>query len=191
MHHNKNILFITNKEENTFYNISIVNISENSYATNQKTFSIPTKWKLILMSDGSFTQHLSSFIGKNINTNICKRLNYLLINKKKLRSIWLEHPQNDKFLFSQSLWPIERIYLKELSKTPEKPIGKLLIEYQQDIYKDIHEIYYGYSKYFDDYFQSQGPIWGRKYTIYYQKHHLTTVHEFFSPELINFFNNQI
>lgn len=68
-----------------------------------------------------------------------------------------------------------------------KPIGQFLIESQADIYKDIHEIYFGYSKNLENQFNSKGPIWGRKYTLYYHQEYLATIQEFFSPYLINFF----
>lgn len=106
-----------------------------------------------------------------------------------MRSIWLEDLAYHKLTFAKSLWPAQNLYFQEFKE--EKPIGELLIKYNKDIYKDISEIYYGYSKYLNNYFKSTGPIWGRKYTIYYKKYYIITIHEFFSPELVNFFNIKI
>lgn len=68
----------------------------------------------------------------------------------------------------------------------EIPIGQLFIKYKQDIYKEINEIYYGYSNYLNNHFHTDEPIWGRKCTIYYQEYCIAVLYEFFSPKLINF-----
>lgn len=77
------ILFITPDSKYLFYNLCTLNINKIKYLKNKNKLFIPKKWQLILMSDGSFTQNLHSFIGSNIYINISQALNYILINKKK------------------------------------------------------------------------------------------------------------
>ena len=72
-------------------------------------------------------------------------------------------------------------------KLQNKPIGQSLIESRIDIYKDIHEIYYGYCQHLENRFQINEPTWGRKYTIYCENRPLTTIQEIFSPQIVEFF----
>nr|YP_009296246.1 hypothetical protein Sebd_094 [Sebdenia flabellata]AOM65181.1 hypothetical protein Sebd_094 [Sebdenia flabellata] len=167
-----------------FHNILVLPLYKFNFLNSQASNLIPTKWKLILMSDGSFTQNLNSLTGKYITTNINPKFNDSLINQKKLRIIWLEDSDHNQLTFAKSLWTINN---KNFSIQEKKPIGQLFIESQIDTYKEIHEIYYGYSKYLNRKFKSIQPIWGRKYTIYHSKYYLITIYEFFSPHLINFF----
>ncbi|MGH0883582.1 chorismate pyruvate-lyase family protein [Bacillus paranthracis] len=153
-----------------------------SYGSN---YDIPKKWKLILINDGSLTQSLSSLTGKPINLKIVKEYNNKLINKiYRTREVWLEDQKFNKLAFAQSVWP--SYYNTELPDN--KPVGQSFIENQLDIHKEIHEVYYGYSQYIESKFNCQGPIWGRKYTIYHKATRLTTLDEIFSPQIAHFFN---
>nr|QCI07235.1 hypothetical protein [Hypnea pannosa] len=107
------------------------------------------------------------------------------MNSKK-REVWLKDYKYTKLAFAESLWSNTNFI-----KLPiHKPIGESIIKYKIDIYKDIHEIYYGYCKYLEDQFNCQGPVWGRKYTIYYKKQRLVTLQETFSPQITNFFTKK-
>lgn len=150
-------------------------------------YYIPKEWQLILMNDGSLTQSLISLTGQLVNLKIIRQYNYKLTNSLyKKRQIWLEDYQSNKLAFAQSLWPLP----KNDQLSNHKPIGQSLIKYQFDIYKDIHEICYGYCEHLETMFNYKGPIWGRKYTIYHQKTRLVTLQEVFSPEVINLFRDK-
>nr|YP_010986240.1 hypothetical protein UYL67_pgp180 [Pachymeniopsis lanceolata]WOL37158.1 hypothetical protein [Pachymeniopsis lanceolata] len=158
------------------------------YLTEIKLKTLPKEWKLILTNDGSFTQNLNSLTGKHIQLKINHKTSEILLNKKKLRIIWLEDNINNKLTFARSLWPLQVNHYKYIELENEKPLGQSMIESKIDIYKDIYKLYYGYSKYLDKKFRSKGPIWGRTYKIYYHKKLFTIVEEFFSPHLTQYFH---
>ena len=138
---------------------------------------------MILINDGSFTQNLNSLTGKSITSQITNKLSHTLIDKINFRCVWLKDHHNNKLAYAKSLWLIQpdgyTIFNKDI------PIGQSFIKSQIEIYKDLQEIFYGYCEYLEKEFHTQGPIWGRKYTIYHDKKSLGTIQEFFSPHIIN------
>lgn len=153
---------------------------------------IPVEWQLILMSDGSFTQNLISLTGHSIKLNIVSNSIYQLDkNNSKIREIWLIDQYYNKLAFAQSIWPKYDNQISYAFTNSNKPIGQTLFESQTDVYKDIHEIYCGYCTNLDHQFQFDDVIWGRKYTMYSNKEPLTTIHEIFSPKIIDFFRPYI
>lgn len=175
-------------QDYTFQKILTISQKQLPYLTEIKLKTLPREWKLILMNDGSFTQNLNSLTGEHIKLKIHYKTSDILLNKKKLRIIWLEDNINNKLTFARSLWPLHINHYKYIELGNNKPIGQSIIESKIDIYKDIYKLYYGYSKYLDKAFNSRGPIWGRKYKIYYHKKLFTIVEEFFSPHLIQYFH---
>jgi len=140
------------------------------------------------MNDGSFTQNLHSLIIKKPQILVCQKSN--LISKNNIKSIriaWLESDFKNKLTFARSIWLLNHNTYINIDILNEKPLGYSLIQNETDIKKDIKEIYYGYNNYLESKFNSQEPIWGRKYTIYYKKKSHITIEEFFSPKLINLF----
>nr|YP_010199341.1 hypothetical protein LK036_pgp166 [Gracilariopsis tenuifrons]AXF36221.1 hypothetical protein [Gracilariopsis tenuifrons]UAD89199.1 hypothetical protein [Gracilariopsis tenuifrons] len=153
----------------------------------KKNDLIPTKWKLLLMNDGSFTQNLNSLTGDQIITFPTYIENQYIIKKLKIRNIYLSNNSNKYLAFARSNWILHINHKIHNNLINNQPVGELFINRQADIYKDIHEIYCVYSTYLEYTFKSIGPIWGRKYTIYYRYQPIITLQEFFSPYLINFF----
>lgn len=149
---------------------------------------IPIKWQLILMSDGSFTQNLVSLTGKIIHLRI---IDYFIYNSSHnhnhIREVILKNSRQINLTFARSSWPVYLYNISKYSKLINKPIGQSLIETKIDIYKEIHEIYYGYCKSLERQFQFNGPIWGRRYTIYHKAVPLTTIDEVFSKEITHLF----
>nr|WOA02494.1 hypothetical protein [Gloiopeltis furcata] len=145
---------------------------------------IPFQWQLVLINDGSFTQNLNSLTGKKITVELTSvpncRLSY---NKYHSRKVWLTDCKHNKLAFAHSIW-LDQVNAINLSKNI--PIGQSLIKLKIDIHRDLHEIYYGYSRRLEKKFDSYGAIWGRKYTIYYESKPLTTIQEFFSPKILGF-----
>ena len=140
------------------------------------------------MSDGSYTQNLISLTGEIIHLNIVFESKYYTLNNNShIREIWLTDSSYKKLAFAQSIWPLYNKTQNNILKLNNQTIGQLLIESKIDIYKDIHEIYYGYCIYLEEQLSINEPIWGRKYTIYYNKKPLTTIQETFSPNIIDFF----
>nr|YP_009509225.1 hypothetical protein [Gracilaria vermiculophylla]AXI96875.1 hypothetical protein [Gracilaria vermiculophylla]QXU75088.1 hypothetical protein [Gracilaria vermiculophylla]WDZ67969.1 hypothetical protein [Gracilaria vermiculophylla] len=172
------------KSFNYIINLPLKNLN----SLNEQTYHlIPPEWKFILMSDGSFTQNLNSLTKQEIIT--CPTyIKHQYINKQiNIREVYLQDDSKTNLAFARSKW-ILQINNQTYNKVDNKePIGKSLIKDQADIYKDIHEIYYGYSIYLEHIFNTVEPIWGRKYTIYYEYKPITTIQEFFSPYIISFF----
>lgn len=171
------MIYINN--EHKFYKIININVSNNSIQ-----YSIPTIWKLILTSDGSFTQNLNSITNKVIEANIQEQSILHYKNSQKiLRKVWLEDNNNRKLTFAESLWYINEytnVYLND-----KVPIGQVFLQSGINTYKDIEEIYYGHSLYLEDLFKSGDPVWGRKYKIYYKGRILAIIQEFFPSYLQN------
>nr|QCI04993.1 hypothetical protein [Callithamnion tetricum] len=150
--------------------------------------TIPKKWKLILISDGSFTRNLHGLTGYSTEIEISQKYNYIdNILARNIRIAWLKN-QNCKILtFAQSICILKNTYTSYINIYKKKPIGTSFISSKTDIYKKIEEIYYGYCYYLEKKFNSKQPIWGRKYTIYYTQDSYITIQEFFSPHIISFF----
>jgi len=177
---------------NYFYNIDVSILSTYQIDNNNTSYKllqkiIPIEWHLILMSDGSFTQNLHSLTGKLIKIKIIWQTKNKYISDKNiyLREIWLEDESEYKLTFAQSVW--HKNDYPNILLPLHKPVGQSLIQLEKDIYKDIHEIYYGYSHYLNNAFHSNKAIWGRKYTIYSNTKPIATIKEFFSPHLIKLF----
>nr|QCI07822.1 hypothetical protein [Pleonosporium borreri] len=149
---------------------------------------IPIEWQMVLFNEGSFTQNLTILTGSKINIKMKQKYNY--ISKKKnirnLRYVWLENSIYTKLTFAQSLWIFK--YKDELYQQLKysQPIGQLLINTEQDVCKQILEIYYGYCQYIEKYFKINQPIWGRKCLLYTNYKTYAIIQEFFSPYIINF-----
>nr|QCI09068.1 hypothetical protein [Inkyuleea mariana] len=171
-----------------FHSILILPINNLKDSYNRLTDLIPIEWQIILMSDGSFTQNLNSLTGKCTKIKIFQKYNDILINQiKNIRVVWLKNDKFDQLTFARSLWRYTCTDSITLKLSKQKAVGQSIIESKIDIYKDIHEIYYGYCIYLEKKFNSKKPIWGRKYTLYYNHQSYAVIQEFFSPNLINFF----
>nr|YP_009546349.1 hypothetical protein [Gelidium gabrielsonii]AYO27697.1 hypothetical protein [Gelidium gabrielsonii] len=171
------MIYINNKYK--FYKTTNLYISNNFIEA-----PIPKAWKLILTSDGSFTQNLNSITNKIINVDIKKQYTQDYANKKQIiRQVWLQDTDHNKLTFAQSLWYINKysnIYLSD-----NIPVGQLFLESGMDIYKSIEEIYCGHSIYLEHHFNSKDIIWGRKYKMYCRKQILAIIYEFFPAHIIN------
>nr|QVY58372.1 hypothetical protein [Kappaphycus striatus] len=163
----------------------ILHFHSSNYQQNYVNFCMPKEWQLLLISDGSFTQTLTSLTGQQIYIDQLSRYTYQSINDvHRLRDIWLKDHKSNKLIFAKSLWFLSA----NIDLPSAQPIGKSLILYEKDVYRDIHEFYYGHCTYLESKFHYRGPVWGRKYTIYYKQEPLTTLQEVFAPLVINFFD---
>lgn len=171
-----------------FHPICIIKLNQ-IYKINQKIKkNIPKEWLFIILNNGSFTQNLNSLLVNKTTIEMSQK--YQLLNDKfhNIRIVWLENYINNNLTFAQSIWAINKknhIYKSILNK---HPIGNGLIELEVDIYKNLQEIYCGYSYDLENTFQNTQLIWGRKYKIYYTDNSYVTIEEFFTPKLIDFFN---
>lgn len=80
----RNIQFIISNHKAIFNYLINIKISKNKYLNSYKNIHIPEKWQIILLSDGSLTQNVNSFIGSDININVFNSLSSILVDKKKL-----------------------------------------------------------------------------------------------------------
>nr|QCI06382.1 hypothetical protein [Dictyurus purpurascens] len=167
-----------------FHSVFILPIKKNNYLRKKLLNIIKLEWKLILINEGSLTQVLHSLSGNKLKIQMFQKSNKYY---KNIRSIWLEDSLYTKLIFARSMWMYK--YINEINNKikNKKPLGKSIIISQIDILRKIHEINYGYCQYLEYKFQSNIPIWGRKYTLYYNNKAYITVQEFFSPYIANFF----
>ena len=172
-----------------FNYICIFPMNRINYLADKLPESIIIQVKLILVNDGSHTRTIQYITSQTTNIQIAQ--NYYKKSTKisrQIRCVWLETSIYTKLTFARSLWTIlsNNIDIKTIQK--KSPIGQSFIENKIDIYKDLHEIYYGYCKDFEKTLKFKKPIWGRKYTLYYKNQSHITIQEFFSPNVIDFFN---
>jgi len=154
----------------------------------KSTILMPIEWQLILMNEGSFTQNLHSLTGQHLYIKMFQKFNNTSSNQyRNIRCIWLENSIYTKLLFARSIWVLNYIDTIDKKVSNYSPLGISIIQSQIDIHKKTHEIYYGYCQYLEKKFQYNNPIWGRKYTLYYNNKSYVTIQEFFSPLIKNFF----
>nr|YP_009391801.1 hypothetical protein [Acrosorium ciliolatum]ARW59945.1 hypothetical protein [Acrosorium ciliolatum] len=171
-----------------FFILPNSDIKLNYYNTEIKQL-ISVKWQLILTNEGSFTKALNALTGKKIKVKMSQKYNYKSKHiNRNIRCVWLENSLYTKLTFARSLWLF--IYSNDINieLIKNKPIGNSFIENKIDIYRNIHEIYYGYSEYLEKNFIINQGIWGRKYTLYYNYNSYITIQEFFSPYIMTLFN---
>nr|AYR06329.1 hypothetical protein [Renouxia sp.] len=165
----------------SFYIINRSNLSKNLH-------NIPITWRLIIIGQGSFTQNLNSITGEKIYVELVSqkvkinRLNPL--TNHTIRRVWIKNKQGNKLAFAESYWNQSDRFFANL--TSEQPIGKSLIEFETDFYKEIQQIEYGHSYLLEKAFRTQEPIWSRKYSIWHDSRPIATIREFFSNELIKY-----
>lgn len=165
---------IIKKHHIRFYNINV------NYAYYRlRNFSL--EWQLILLGDGSFTQNLNSITGQKIRINLIQQ--NLIAKNQILRQVWIEDLHKNKIAFAESFWENNNIKTSKLNNC--RPIGKSMIKYELDIFKEIQNISYGYNYFTEKVFKLRRPILSREYTICYDSQTLTTIKEFFSPNLKN------
>lgn len=175
-----------------FYNfhfVFILSINKKKYFQNKLSHLIPIYWQVILFNEGSLTEILNCLNGKQVIFKMYQKNNSASRNNRYLRCIWIESCLYTKMMFAQSLWQFKYVNdNKQENKLKYNiPIGKLIIHTETDIYKQIHEIYYGYSIELENKLNYHEAIWGRKYTLYYNNKLFITIQEFFSPNITNFF----
>lgn len=84
-------------------------------------------------------------------------------------------------VYAASWWNATAVseYLKDSSL----PIWASLSKERLELYRDIHDIYYGDCPHLEDMFNSKGPFWGRDYVFWHDQEPLTVIHEVFSSAL--------
>jgi len=147
--------------------------------------TIPNEWLFILMNTGSFTKNLNSLTNTDIHIDISQKYNYQTYKLSNIRTVWLKK-KNNKFAFAQSRWIINNSNYESFQILTNKPVGESFIINEIDLHKNIEEIYCGHCYNLEKYFESKKPIWGRKYTVLNKNKSLTTIQEYFSPQLTNF-----
>nr|YP_009296609.1 hypothetical protein Apop_059 [Apophlaea sinclairii]AOM65749.1 hypothetical protein Apop_059 [Apophlaea sinclairii] len=152
---------------------------------------LPTQSSLLLLSDGSFTKVLDSIVSQVTNTQIVNQrdtqsLYYnqeVIVNNinLKYRNKWLISKTGQKLLFATSLY--KSIILEDLQLEIVTPIGKVLINSELNLYRNLYRISCFCSKWFEQKFGLQGYVWSRRYTLYHKHLPIIFVQEFFSPNL--------
>lgn len=174
---------------NQFHYTFILSNNKQKNFYNKLSHFIPINWQIILFNEGSLTEILNYLNGKSVILKMHQNKNNTYQNNRYIRSIWIENSLYNKMIFARSIWQFKYInYNKQEDQLNYNiPIGKSIINNKMDVYKQIHEIYYGYSIELENKFNYNRGIWGRKYTLHYNNILFITIQEFFSPNIINFF----
>nr|YP_009392206.1 hypothetical protein [Osmundaria fimbriata]ARW60768.1 hypothetical protein [Osmundaria fimbriata] len=175
-----------------FHCICILPVNKIKNMGDQLNIIIPEQLRILFVNEGSLTYTMQHLTGKIIGIEILQQKyerNEYKKPKLYMRFAWIETEIYTKLIFARSLWNIlynHAIY----SKIKENyPIGNSFIKYKSDIYKHIHEVYYGYCYKLEKYLECKSKIWGRKYTLYYGNKSYATIQEIFSPHMISFLTN--
>lgn len=154
-------------------NIQIICIfRRNVYLSNQILPSI------INLNEGSHTK----LIG--YKCNCIAKLKALQVSRKKIRYVWLKNSLYTNMTFARSLWLIISNKAFQYNVRENNPIGISFITNKVDIQRDIYEMYYCYYHKFEEQYQFNGILWGRKYIINNLENYSTIIQEFFSPEIM-------
>ena len=131
----------------------------NKYITYQLINSIPIELQLILMSDGSFTQNLISLTGRMIDLNVVFKSTHKILNHSNhVREILLTDTAYKPLAFAQSVWPKYENETQHSATFKNQPVGQSFIESKIEIYKEMHEIYYGYCTLLEQKFMSEAAL---------------------------------
>jgi len=150
---------------------------------------MPKEWQFIIMNNGSLTQNLNSLLINHTTIEMSQKHNSIF-NKQiftNIRIVWLENYIDQNLTFAKSIWIMNKKDNTYTQVLKTAPIGYSLITFEIDIYKNLEEIYCGYSYHLEDIFQTSKLIWGRKYKINYSNNSYVTIEEYFTPKLIEFF----
>jgi len=172
-----------------FHSIFILSEYKITKLKKKLKYIIPIEWQIILINEGSFTQNLCCLTGKYPSIKIYEKFTNLSNNNyKNIRCIWLENSIYTKLLFARSIWILNDTNNANININNYLPLGKSIIESKVDIKKKIHEIYYGHCEYLEKQLNYNKPLWGRKYTLYYNEKSYIRVQEFFSPFINKLFH---
>ena len=157
---------------------------------------IPNSICMFLLSEGSLTKSIDSITGEitqiklinnqNIGIHYSCRLENSLSGFTKsqiYRQIWLGNQNNYRLVFASSWWNQEMFY--QYLPRQNIALGKILIEDELNLRREIHNIYYISSKKLERFFHFQGNIWSRSYTLFNKNKPFVLIQEFLSPNLIN------
>lgn len=172
--------------------VKIWNININKYKTYEDLHipkSIPKNLLFFLLSDGSCSRNLAALQGINMNIQLknqeilfTRNNNFINIyfNKQLNRTVWITNNNITKVAFAKSYWQVYNNEYNILYQENNKPIGKILIESEKDIHRNIQNIYCGYSTLLTNELNHSNLLWGRSYSIVLSNKITILMHEIFS-----------
>nr|YP_009395120.1 hypothetical protein [Bryothamnion seaforthii]ARW63888.1 hypothetical protein [Bryothamnion seaforthii] len=171
-----------------FHSICILPVQKMKDLKSKLPDLINNKWQLILINEGSLTNNIQYLSNSKICIKALQK-GYKKYNDKNriIRYVWMETSIYTSLIFARSLWILTCNNLSLININSNHPIGLSFITRQIDIYKEMHEIYYGYCQKIEKEIRFKEPIWGRKYTLRYKGESYITIQEFFSPRITNLF----
>nr|WGH12786.1 hypothetical protein Ycf21 [Echinothamnion sp.] len=172
--------------------ICILSIQHNNFITNKISKSIKISIKITIMNEGSHTRFIEYLTNRKIKIKLLQQNERNLQKiRRRIRYVWLETSIYTKMTFARSLWTIKEKELQTNNIKRDSPIGQSFIKRKVDINKYINELYYFYCKDLEKELRSKKAIWGRKYKLNYEHNSIILIQEFFSPDILFFFNNNL
>ena len=155
-------------------------------------------WQMLLLGNGSPTQHLKLLTGEKIKVDLIDMSNigmnsdgapeliHVVQGPRLRRQVWLCTASGQRLVYAVSWWQANQIgeYLRNLNI----PIWESLSSRRMELYRDIWKIQYGRSSQLETEFDQKGNFWGRYYLFWYQERPLTLVYEVFSNYLTKYIN---
>lgn len=150
-------------------------------------------WQILLLGDGSPTQHLRLLTGEAIQVDVID-MSFIgsknddapkgieTVSEPRLRrQVWLKTASGQRLAYATSWWDANHV--DEYLQNKSLPIWESLSRLHTELYRDIQGIYYGHSKALELEFEEKGAFWGRHYLFWHQGKPLTLIYEVFSPYL--------
>nr|YP_010850775.1 hypothetical protein Ycf21 [Lophurella mutabilis]WGH13581.1 hypothetical protein Ycf21 [Lophurella mutabilis] len=175
---------------NTFHPICILSLKQNNFINNKISNLIKIPLTITVINEGSHTRLIQYLTSHKIEITVLQQ-NEKKVHKiqRRIRYVWLETSIYTKMTFARSLWTIKEKEVQINRIKRNLPIGQSFIKTRIDTNKDINELYYFYCKDLEKELRSKKAIWGRKYKLNYEYNSFILIQEFFSPEIMLFFNN--
>uniref|UniRef100_A0A1D2AEY8 DUF98 domain-containing protein n=1 Tax=Auxenochlorella protothecoides TaxID=3075 RepID=A0A1D2AEY8_AUXPR len=152
--------------------------------------SLAPPWRLLLLSDGSVTRHLSLLTQSEVNVD-CVGMDLhsdadplpeeaeVMGGGLLLRQVFLRTRRRQALVYARSWWRADSVdgYLTDKAQ----PIWTSLSERKTELYREILTVECGHNEELEREFGRPGPFWGRYYIFWHAGQPLTVIQEVFSP----------
>ncbi|KFM28112.1 Uncharacterized protein ycf21 [Auxenochlorella protothecoides] len=171
--------------------------------------SLAPPWRLLLLSDGSVTRHLSLLTQSEVNVD-CVGMDLhsdadplpeeaeVMGGGLLLRQVFLRTRRRQALVYARSWWRAdsvdgyltwegievwggEAIGMGSMSLDKAQPIWTSLSERKTELYREILTVECGHNEELEREFGRPGPFWGRYYIFWHAGQPLTVIQEVFSP----------
>ncbi|EIE21046.1 DUF564-domain-containing protein, partial [Coccomyxa subellipsoidea C-169] len=150
------------------------------------------RWRMALLSDSTVSRHLQLITGQNVKADNIDQVDIgmdvaglpdnvaRIPGPRSQREVHLT-VSGMALVCATTWWNTAEIprFLGE----PQKPIWSNLASTCTELFREITQLYCGYSPELEEKFGHAGPFWGREYIFWGDGEPVTLINEIFSPAL--------